>query len=443
MEEQHLKNGTKLQEGKYRIIRFINSGGFGCTYEAIHTLLDTHVAIKEFFVKDFCNRDEHTSRISVATNSKRELVAKLKKKFIEEAKALFRMHHEGIVRVIDIFEENGTAYYVMDYVDGKSLQDILLARGPLSEKLAIGYILQVCNALEYVHSQNRLHLDIKPGNIMVDKKGKTILIDFGASKHYDEKNGENTSTLLGVNTKGYAPVEQSTQSFTTFNPATDIYSLGATLYKLLTGITPPDSVLLLSEEARLKPLPSTISRNTRNVVMKAMAIKRKNRYQSVKDFADALQNKTENHKGEVEATVIDTGDNDNTQKDKFNLQPSVKLVETSGKTKKNYNKTIIIVIIAVIITSLSSFFITHSCTNNSDYDYAADTAVIDSTDIYAEDSIAEDSTVADSAYAEPLAEEVSPKPQVITTSSKRQKSYPEYEEFDSLAYDGVDSAAYY
>ncbi|MGN0037044.1 MAG: serine/threonine protein kinase [Bacteroidaceae bacterium] len=277
----YLKNNSLLQGGKYQIVRFIGAGGFGCTYEAKHTLLDSRVALKEFFVNDFCNRDEETGQVSIATQSKVELVGKLKKKFIEEARALFQMHHPGIVRVIDIFEENGTAYYVMEYIDGQSLGDLVKQRGCLPEAEAVGYIRQVAEALTYVHGLNRLHLDIKPGNIMLNAEGKAILIDFGASKHYDDETGENTSTLLGVNTKGYAPVEQVNQSFTSFSPATDIYALGATLYKLLTGVTPPPSTILHSEEATLAPLPPSVSAATRKAVAAAMQLLRKNRPQTV------------------------------------------------------------------------------------------------------------------------------------------------------------------
>ena len=280
----HLQQGTLLQGGKYKIERFIASGGFGCTYEAYHTLLDMHIALKEFFVSDFCNRDENTGQVSVATKSKVELIDKLKKKFMDEARALFKMKHPGIVRVIDVFEENGTAYYAMEYIDGQSLSDVVKKRGKLPEAEAVDYIRQVAEALKYVHSLNRLHLDIKPGNIMLGKDGKAVLIDFGASKHYDDETGENTSTLLGINTKGYAPVEQVNQSFKSFSPATDIYALGATLYKLLTGITPQSSTLLHSEEATLAPLPSTISPATRKAVESAMQLLRKHRPQTVEEW---------------------------------------------------------------------------------------------------------------------------------------------------------------
>ena len=290
----HLQQGTLLQGGKYKIASFIASGGFGCTYEAHHTLLDERVALKEFFVSDFCNRDERTGQVSVATKSKVELIDKLKKKFMDEARALYKMKHAGIVRVIDVFEENGTAYYAMEYIDGQSLSDVVKKRGKLPEAEAVGYMRQVAEALKYVHSLNRLHLDIKPGNIMLNKEGKAVLIDFGASKHYDDETGENTSTLLGINTKGYAPVEQVHQSFKSFSPATDIYALGATLYKLLTGITPPPSTMLVSEEATLSPLPSTISPSTSKAVESAMQLLRKHRPQTIDAWMQLLSGEASN-----------------------------------------------------------------------------------------------------------------------------------------------------
>ena len=304
----HLQNNTLLQGGKYKIERFIASGGFGCTYEAYHTLLDERVALKEFFVTDFCNRDEKTGQVSVGTQSKVALYGKLKKKFIDEARALYKMKHAGIVRVTDVFEENGTAYYAMEYIDGQSLSDVVKQRGKLPEAEAVGYIRQVAEALKYVHSLNRLHLDIKPGNIMLGREGKAILIDFGASKHYDDETGENTSTLLAINTKGYAPVEQVNQSFKSFSPATDIYALGATLYKLLTGITPPPSTMLNSEEATLAPLPSTISPATRKAVASAMQLLRKHRPQTIDAWmqmlSGAASNVNDRESGHDEQTVM-------------------------------------------------------------------------------------------------------------------------------------------
>ncbi len=139
-----------------------------------------------------------------------------------------------------------------------------ISEGPLPEGRALKYVRQVADALAYVHSNNRLHLDIKPGNIMVDKSDNAILIDFGASKQYDEENGENTSTLVG--------------------PATDIYALGATLYKLLTGVTPPDAAMLASGGEELAPLPSAVSANIRRAISATMSLKKDDRPQSIDGF---------------------------------------------------------------------------------------------------------------------------------------------------------------
>ena len=273
--------------GKYRIIRFIGSGAFGCTYEAEHLTLGMHVAVKELFVREYCNRDGKTGRVTVGTEGNKARVERIRRKFVEEAMALSQMSHKGIVRVIDEFEERGTAYYVMDYIKGSSLRQILNKEGRLSEGRALRYIRQVCDALDYVHKRKRLHLDIKPENIMIDGEDNAILIDFGVSKQYDKADGKNSTTMLGC-TPGYAPLEQMGYNVGKFYPATDIYALGATLYALLTGVTPPPSNLLAVGEETLKPLPPTISDATRRAVEAAMLTTRTMRPQSIEDFLKIL-----------------------------------------------------------------------------------------------------------------------------------------------------------
>ena len=285
-DESALLPGTLLCGGRYRIVRFLSSGGFGKTYEAEHVLLHKRIAVKEFFPRDMCNRDKVTSHVTVGTESKRKLVEKLHEKFVQEAQAVAQFSHPGIVKVSDVFEENGTAYYVMDYIEGGSLRDKVKSLGHLSEADAVRYIHQVCDALAYVHSLNRLHLDIKPGNIMVGPDGHAILIDFGSSKQYDEVSGENTSTLLGY-TAGYAPPEQTAQVIRTFYPATDIYAVGATLYNLLTGKVPVESSSRSSGE-ELDPLPANISAGTRAAVEAAMRLNKQKRPQSVAEFLELL-----------------------------------------------------------------------------------------------------------------------------------------------------------
>lgn len=284
-EKSTLAPGTTLQNGRYRIINLLGSGGFGCTYIA-EALNGFRFAIKEFFPKTLCNRNPETSLISVGTLSQKPLVDKLRKKFINEALLLSKLKNDGLATVYDIFEENGTAYYVMELIEGSTVAELIARHGAISEELTLSYIRAICHTLDYVHSKNRLHLDIKPANIMVRRDGHAMLIDFGTSKQYDSENGENTSTLLGL-TPGYAPIEQSDNDVTKFLPATDIYALGATIYTMLTGQTPPSAAKRVSGDDDIV-LPSSVSTPTRKAVESAMQISKKLRPQSIAEFLAML-----------------------------------------------------------------------------------------------------------------------------------------------------------
>ena len=353
-----LQPETHLHNGKYRILRFIKSGGFGCTYEAENTYFEERVAIKEFFVRDFCNRSTDTRQITVGTDSKKDLVERLKQKFLDEAKALYKLKHPGIVHVSDVFEENGTAYYVMDYIDGCSLDVYVKKNGPLSEGLVLNYVRQICDALKYVHSQNRLHLDLKPGNMMlVEDRSKVILIDFGTAKQYDECSGENTSTLLG-STPGYAPLEQTTTKITQFFPATDIYALGATMYKLLTGITPLTANERGSGDA-LDPLPSTVSAATRNAVEQAMQLSKLKRPQSVDEFMALLDVPVE-QAAEAPVTMI-SGDEDATvilgSEPKPQPAPAPVSDQPAPSPKKKTRRWLLWWVIALVVLTVIGLFV--------------------------------------------------------------------------------------
>ena len=239
-----LQPDSTLQGGKYRIIEKLGQGGFGITYLAENTLLEGKVAIKEFFFKEYCERDDATCHVTIPTTGNREIVERFKQKFIKEAKTIFMLNHPNIVRIHDVFEENGTAYYVMEYVEGESLGDMVKRRGAIPEAEALDYVKDVASALEYIHSKNINHLDIKPGNLMKRKEdGRIIVIDFGVAKQYDAVTSEGTTnTPVGISL-GYSPMEQySKNGVQTFSPQSDVYALATTLFKLLTGNTPPESI---------------------------------------------------------------------------------------------------------------------------------------------------------------------------------------------------------
>lgn len=275
--------GDMLQNGKYKIAKVLGQGGFGITYLAIHTLLDKKVAIKEFFPKDFCDRDSDTNHITLGTASSSKLVAKLRLKFVKETKNIAKLSHPNIVPIQDIFEENNTAYYIMDYIDGQSLADMLKSSGAFTQHKALHYIRHVASAIGYMHSRSMNHFDIKPGNIMVRKSDDMpVLIDFGTSKQYDNE-GEQTSTMAPGFTHGYAPIEQyKPGGVATFTPQTDIYALGATLYALITGKKPPHYSEIL--EDGLPPLGDNISPDVAGGIRHAMEVKKINRPATIGEF---------------------------------------------------------------------------------------------------------------------------------------------------------------
>ena len=264
-----LNEGTLLQGGKYRIDKCIGHGGFGITYLAVQVGLDREVAIKEFFIRKHCSRDEATKQ--VCTSSAGEaVVAKYRQKFIKEAKTIAALNHPNVVKIYDVFEENHTAYYVMERLEPRELSVRIPATG-LPEQEALGYLRQIGEALKYVHSKKILHLDVKPSNVMFRNTGEAVLIDFGISKRYDSSGGQTSSTPIGVSV-GYAPIEQFNQDLKSFTPATDVYSLAATLYKLVTGVTPPDTTSITDGEEDW--LPNNLSARVRDAIKAGMAIKR-------------------------------------------------------------------------------------------------------------------------------------------------------------------------
>ena len=282
----NLRQGTLLKHGEYRIERELGHGGFGVTYSAVQVGLNRRVAIKEFFMSEYCNRDAETSHVTVPSEGSKELVAKFRNKFIKEAQNIAGLKHPNIISIYDVFEDNGTAYYVMEYLDHGSLADLVKQRGRLPEADALSYTRQIADALRYIHARNMNHLDVKPGNILIDENNAAVLIDFGLSKRYDDEGNQTSTTPVGIS-HGYAPQEQYKRGGVgTFSPATDIYSLGATLYKLITGATPPDANDV--GEEGLPPFPGYVSASTAKAIEQAMQFRRKDRPQTVEEFLALL-----------------------------------------------------------------------------------------------------------------------------------------------------------
>lgn len=303
---QQLKTGTTLQGGKYKILKVLGQGGFGITYLAEQTMLERKVAIKEFFMKDFCERSEETSHITLGTESSRETANRFRDKFLKEARNIAKFDHPGIVRIYDIFEENGTAYYVMDYIAGESLGDMIKRSGAIPEAEATRYIIQAAEALAYIHERKMNHLDIKPANIMINRKNESVLIDFGLSKQYDAGGQQTSTTPVGIS-EGYAPMEQYKKGGVgEFSPQTDIYALGATFFKLLTGKTPPSASDVNEDGLPVEELEAKgVSRKAIETICGAMKSRKKDRMQNVREFIEGLQGEVVSEsEDDIEATVV-------------------------------------------------------------------------------------------------------------------------------------------
>ncbi|MCM1293327.1 MAG: protein kinase [Bacteroides sp.] len=283
---QNIHEGSFLQNGKYKIIKVIGHGGFGITYLAEHTLLSRHVAIKEFFPQQYCDRDVTSSDIQPKSQSSAQQMDLFASKFMKEAITLSRLSHPGIVSVLDVFKEHGTVYFVMDYIEGPDLRK-MIEFGPMPEFQAVKYITKIGEALDYIHSQHVNHLDVKPSNILVRAENdEPVLIDFGLSKNYDANGSQTSTTPIGVS-RGFAPIEQYTGSLEMFSPESDIYSLGATLYNLLTRVVPPEPTIILNSGGL--QYPDNIKPSVRNVINRAMALSKSDRYHSVTDFLSDLK----------------------------------------------------------------------------------------------------------------------------------------------------------
>ena len=283
-----LQAGTILH-GTYKIEKVLGQGSFGITYLAEHTNLGKKVAIKEFFMKELNSRGEDGSITGMSDSS---LSQNYCQKFKKEAINLSRLDHPNIVRVTDSFSENGTFYYVMDFIEGQNLNDYIKSHY-IDEAEAVSIIKSVADALIYMHEEKHmLHLDLKPGNVMRrESDGHIFLIDFGLSKHYSTDGQPETSTTIGLGTAGYAPIEQGNKAKNgEFRPTIDVYALGATFYKLLTRETPPPASDLVSDDELLenKLREKGVSDNLIKVVTEAMCPNVRRRTQSVREFRDAL-----------------------------------------------------------------------------------------------------------------------------------------------------------
>lgn len=283
-----LKPFTVLQN-KYMIGRVIGIGGFGITYIGWDLNLQTYIAIKEYFPGSLASRDTTTTVTQVLPNeSSKDVYEKGLKRYVEEAQNLSKFYQlQGIVSVKDFFYENATGYIVMEYINGINLKEYLNnAGGKLPEQTVLALMKPVFESLHTMHNSGLVHRDISPDNIMVDKDNKIKLIDFGSARG---QSAETDKTYTVILKHGYAPAEQYYAKGNQ-GPWTDIYSLCATMYKMLTGQVPPNSVERMEQDEYVDPskMGVAISQRTEAVLRKGLAVKTSDRYQNIGQLLSEL-----------------------------------------------------------------------------------------------------------------------------------------------------------
>lgn len=300
-----LAPGTILAD-RYVTGRVLGEGSFGITYIGWDTVMEIPVTIKEYFPSDMVSRDVicgSDNRVYLYENDKTKNYAVQLKKFMNEAKCLSRFNQvKGIVSARDFFYENDTAYIVMQYIDGISVKEYVKKNGKIDADRVLKMMHPVLVALEQVHNSGIIHRDISPDNIMITGKGDLVLIDFGAARL---RNVDSTKTMTVMFKQGFSPEEQY-RTKGKWGPYTDVYSICATMYYMMTGVAPVDSVIraLGDDIPSLVPMKKLgITLRQRRGIMKGLAVSAQDRFQTIRELCEVLY-------GEKSAHVVNKSKSD-------------------------------------------------------------------------------------------------------------------------------------
>ncbi len=268
---------NEIVDGRYHVIQMLGQGGMGAVYKAWDTRLNRPVALKEMVPQSGLDAG---------------MLAGLREQFRQEAQILATLVHPNLVRVTDYLSWGGNEYLVMDFVDGDSLADIIRREGAQPEAKVLDWALQLLDALDYCHSHNILHRDIKPQNIIITAEGRAVLVDFGLVKLWNPNDPRTRTAMRGMGTPEYAPPEQYDVQGAHTDPRSDIYSLGATIYHALTGQSPPTATMRIASPALFAPpraVNPAISPTTEAAILRATELSLERRFANAAEMAAALR----------------------------------------------------------------------------------------------------------------------------------------------------------
>ena len=320
-------NAGEIVGDRYRVATLLGQGGMGAVYRAWDTRLNRPIALKEMIPQASLDAG---------------MLAQLRDQFEQEARILATLTHPSLVRVTDYFSWNQNVYLVMDFVEGHSLAELIHRDGAHSEAQVVEWAKQLLDALAYCHNKGVLHRDIKPQNIVITPEGRAVLVDFGLVKLWNPQDPETRTVMRGAGTPEYAPPEQYDTGSGHTDPRSDIYSIGATLYQVLTGQAPPTATQRMASPASFTPprrVNIAISPGIEKIVLKALEIAMGNRYQSADEMLQAL-------KGEARAPVVTP------PRPTWESRPSVSVAEAEVRAPKKRKRGFLLGGVGVVIAGL-------------------------------------------------------------------------------------------
>lgn len=367
-----LTPGINFQSGKYEIVDVLSAEGLGITYLVSHSISGTYYVIKEYFPSPYCKRVKNSSEVSAATLGYSEVFNRLRNQFIIAAGNISKIQYPGIIQILEVFEENNTAYYVMEYIKGLPLESVVKKHGSLLERDAIELIVKVGKAIDFMHQRKMTHFDVCPSNIVIrEDNGEPVLIDFGLFKPYPLLKNPYPMMTVAINPFFCAPEHYLSLSNKEYSPQTDVYSLGATLYFLLTGVVPPETLKLIHETIEL---PETVNIQVTETIKWAMMSDLQKRCPNVQEFVTSLTNPSITHTQTKcaadslqilnDSTCNETNHEDTTSPHFIPIHDTI-IQESNSKVKKKALWLLLGILSIIILTLVLPIFISGSPSTSS------------------------------------------------------------------------------